>query len=526
MFWADKIADEVERRYKDKISAGEPIIVRDEKTASGRVHVGSLRSASLHAMVVDVLRSRGHNVKFYFEINDFDAMDGIPSYLDEETYKQYMGVPLCSIPSPDPEYENFAELYGQEYVSVLEKIGFSAEVYRASELYKKGRMNDQIRQALESRAQIREIYKKVSNSDKPEDWYPLQVVCEKCGNLSATTITDWDGEMVTYKCSSDTIAWAEGCGYEGQVSPFDGNAKFPWKLDWPAKFVAMKVDFEGGGKDHYSKGGARQVAEVISRDIFKHTPPYGVFNEFFLIEGKKMSSSKGDGATAKGMADLLPVHILRLLLLKTPINRQISFDPEEDAIPVLFDTYDKLAEKYWSEVEDDDTQLFKFVHLPEERADLVSHFLPRFSQIAFLVQMPHMDLYEEVSNMKGSELTDIEVAQIDERSLYAKKWLKEYADEKFIFKLQDELPADLDLTDKQVQALSLLAEKVEAVAEFDGEVLHTLIHDVKEASGLSPKEFFSAIYLIFLGKDSGPKVGWFLSSLKKDFVINRLRLEK
>lgn len=526
MFWADKIANDVERKYADKITAGEPIVVRDEKTASGRVHVGSLRSASLHAVVADVLRSRGVQVDFWFEINDFDPMDGIPSYLDEAEYQQYMGVPLCNIPSPEPGFDNFAEYYGQEYVKVLEQVGFGASVYRASELYRSGAMNELIRTALEKRDLIRDIYYRVSKSEKPDDWYPINVICEKCGNLSATKITGFDGDEVTYTCSSDTISWADGCGHEGKMSPFDGNAKFPWKLDWPAKFVAKGVDFEGGGKDHYTKGGSRQVAEAIAREVFEHEPPYGVFNEFFLIAGKKMSSSKGNAATAGEMAHMLPPHILRLLLLKTPINRQISFDPEGDAIPVLFDAYDRLAEKYWNEVEDDDTQLFKFIHLPDERSEFPQRYLPRFSQVAFLVQMPHMDLYEEVAKMKEAELTDLDIAELDMRAKYAKQWLKEYADEKFIFTLQENVPElAASLTDQQQSAVHSLAEKVEGLQTLDGQLLHELIHEVKEESGLSPKEFFSAIYKLFLGKESGPKVGWFLSTLDKDLVVNRLRMK-
>ncbi len=527
MFWADKIADEVERRYKSVIDAGEALVIRDEKTASGRVHVGSLRSASLHAIVADVLRSRGHQVKFYFEINDFDAMDGIPSYLNEEEYEQYMGVPLCNIPSPEPGYKNFAELYGQEYVKVLDDLGFKAEIYRASDLYRSGAMNEQIRQALDKRELVREIYQRVSKSEKQTNWYPLNVVCENCGNLSATTITDWDGETVAYTCSSDTITWASGCNHSGRISPFDGNAKFPWKLDWPAKFVAKGVHFEGGGKDHYSKGGARQVADAIAREIFNHEPPYGVFNEFFLVGGKKMSSSKGSGATAAAMANLLPPHILRLLLLKTPINRQIDFDPDGDAIPVLFDTYDRLAEKYWSGVEDDDTQLFTFAHLPVQRNPIAERFLPRFSQVVFLVQMPHMNLYEEVAAMKGSELTDADKQEIDERAQYAKLWLDNYADEKFIFSLQNQLPAiTKELSDNEVKAMVLLADKLESVEVTDGQTYHETIHAVREEANMTPKEFFGTVYQLFLDKDSGPKVGWFLSSLDKDFIIDRLRLKK
>jgi len=528
MFWADTLADEIERRFLDKIATGEPIVVRDEKTASGQVHVGSLRSAALHAIVADVLRDRGHNVEFYFEINDFDPMDGIPSYLDANVYEKYMGHPLFKIPSPEPGFDNFAELYGQEYVEVVNKIGFGATVYRATELYKEGKMNDQIRAVLDKKDLVRTIYKQVSGSTKPEGWYPLNVICENCGNLSATKITSWDGTMVTYTCSSDTIEWAEGCGHAGTISPFDGNASLPWKPEWAAKFVAKGVHFEGGGKDHYSKGGSRQVAEAVCRQVMGHEPPYGVFNEFFLVGGKKMSSSKGNAATAKEMVELLPPHILRLLLLKTPINRQIDFDPEGDAVPVLWDVYDRLAAKTWEGIVDDDSQVFKFSHLPADRGVIDEHrFLPRFSQIAFFVQMPHMDVYQEVQDLKGIELTDADRAEIDLRVAYAKRWLANYADEKFLFTLQENIPELVtSLTDIQVTALATLAHKVQDAQELTGETLHALIHDVKESSGLSPKEFFTAIYVAFLGKESGPKVGWFLSTLEKEFVVARLRLEE
>ncbi len=139
--------------------------------------------------------------------------------------------------------------------------------------------------------------------------------------------------------------------------------------------------------------------------------------------------------------------------------------------------------------------------------------------------MPHMDVYEEVEKMKESTLTDEDKAEIDLRVEYAKRWLQNYADDKFIFKLQESVPEKVAaLQDEQKKALAQLADKISEVAEFNGESLHGLIHEVKEESGLTPKEFFSAIYVAFLGKESGPKVGWFLSTLDKDMVVNRLRL--
>jgi len=36
------------------------------------------------------------------------------------------------------------------------------------------------------------------------------------------------------------------------------------------------------------------------------------------------------------------------------------------------------------------------------------------------------------------------------------------------------------------------------------------------------RQSFAAIYVAFLGRDSGPRAGWLLASLDKDFVVRRL----
>lgn len=43
MFWADKIAKEIKKERGDG-----PLIIRDEKTMSGRVHIGSMRGVAIH----------------------------------------------------------------------------------------------------------------------------------------------------------------------------------------------------------------------------------------------------------------------------------------------------------------------------------------------------------------------------------------------------------------------------------------------------------------------------------------------
>ncbi|MDZ4226330.1 MAG: lysine--tRNA ligase, partial [Patescibacteria group bacterium] len=118
MFWADRIAGEIEARFKGRA----PIIIRDEKTVSGRVHVGSMRGAAIHGAVHEALTDKKIINEFIWEHNDFDPMDGFPEYLPE-SFRHYMGQPLYKIPSPGPGAKNFGEFYAKEFQKVIEETG-------------------------------------------------------------------------------------------------------------------------------------------------------------------------------------------------------------------------------------------------------------------------------------------------------------------------------------------------------------------------------------------------------------------
>lgn len=524
MFWADRVTGEIREDLKDKIASGEELVVRDEKTASGHPHVGSLVGVAVHGLVTRVLEEQNIKAKFYYEINDTDAMDGMPVYLDEAVYLEHMGKPLNRIPSPDSSAPNLAEYFARDFADVITENGFHPAIYRTSELYDSGRMNDVIRQALEGSDRIRAIYKEVSGSIKKDNWLPVNVICENCGKVSTTHVTDFDGETVGYTCLEDIVEWAKGCSHSGRVSPFDGNATLPWKVEWAAKFKVMHVSVEGAGKDHTTRGGARDVADHIARDVFGSEPPFNIPYEYLLIGGKKMSSSKGNATTAREVTDLLPPHILKLALIGREINRQTNFDSGGDSVPLLFDKYDRLAEAYWNKKDGDDARTFELIHGSDAAKLLERRFLPRFSLISFLVQMPHVDLQKEVREMKGENLTEEDEQELLLRSTYAKKWLEEYAPEEYIYKIQETLPESAkDLSDIQKKALAALLDYIEGKEKLDGKKLHERLHEIKEEVGIPPKELFSAIYRLFLDRDSGPQAGWFLSTLERDFFVERLK---
>jgi|CXWL01.1.fsa_nt_gi lysyl-tRNA synthetase class 1 len=520
MFWADKIAKEIQHIRTTPIGGGKKLLIRDEKTMSGRVHIGSMRGVAIHGLVAEVLSEYGIENEYRYELNDFDDFDSIPGYLDADVFTEHLGKPLYKVPSPVEGFANYAEYFATEFVAVHKKAGFTPNYYRATELYQSGQMDECIRTALTKTDDIRRILKEVSNSVKDETWLPISVICEKCEKLKTTRAYDFDGETVGYSCDQSPYA-SVPCGYEGRVAPWKGAAKLFWKVDWAAKWVVQGVDIEGAGKDHSTKGGSRDVAKHIAKEVYGFEPPFDIPYEFFLVGGMKMSSSKGRGSTAHEMAQLFTPEVLRLSLIGKDINQQINVDPAGDSVPRMYDWYDDLAQNIRDGVADDFTRLYVLTQLPENQAGADSPWHMRFGLVAFIVQMPHLNLEQEAEITKGSPLTDEEKELLAERARYAKFWLDTYAPEQYKYVLQTDISEGVVFSDTQKEALKRLHTFIEE-GQKTGEELHQRLHELKSEVPIEPKELFSALYTIFLGRTSGPKAGWFLSVLPHEIVLSQL----
>jgi len=524
MFWGDQIVDDFLEAYGEE-AAKRRLILRDEKTLSGRPHVGSLRSFVLHAVLADVLTTRGVDNVFFYEINDTDAFDSVPSYVPDE-WSEHLGKRLKDVPSPDGKAENYAIFFAEEYKKALIDSNYNVEFYVNSKKYEAGEYDEFIKLALDGKDEIREIYREVSGSEKPESWYPCQVICDECEKIATTEILNWDGKEVEYSCSADR-GYVKGCGFKGSKSPFGGNATMPWKVEWAAKFCVIKVDLEGAGKDHYAAGGSRHVSNRICEEVFKHKHPFDVRHEFILMEGAKMSSSSGVGATAVELESLMPLYIFRFMMIQKDPMKTINFDASGDTIPVLFDQYDGVCRDYFEggdDVKEHKNKIFEYTHHYSNDMKSLNRFLPRFSLISFYVQMPHVDVMEKMEELKGSKLTDSDRSEINTRVEYAKKWLETCGPEKYIFKIQDDMPETArELSSEQKKFLGVLAGFLETKADATGEEIQSFIHEQKAELGMQPRDIFSAIYVSILAKDSGPKAGWLMEALDNKFLLERFK---
>jgi len=524
MDWADELASRVSG----------PQVVNDSKTPSGTVHVGSLRGPVVLDVIARSLRANGHETTLLYGVDDLDPMDA-QALLTPDAIDREMGRPLAHVPDPAGDcHASYARHFAGLFIDVFAGLGIHPDrYYWMSDIYPTGAMDPFIRLALDRAALVREIYRRVANVRHPETWHPIGLICPTCGKVGTTIVTDWNGDQVFFECRADLVTWARGCGTSGWISPFGGKAKLPWNLEWAAQWSLFGVTIEPGGKDLSTAGGSRDRSDAIAREVFEREPPLNVPYEFLNIAGQKMSTSKGRGAAAHTIAQVIPPEQLRFLFLRPRPNQAIEFDPEgTDAVPRLFDEYDRFAaatngREVKGELPAGFEATFRYALL-DPNADVASEaaaFRPAFAHLALLVQIPGVDVVARVEAEKGIALTDRERCVLDERVAAARAWLDAYAPDRARLAVRhDALPAESSALDAEQRAfLAALAESVDAMPRSGGDAWQDAIFSAATATDLSFGRAFAAIYAAFLGRSNGPRAGWLMASLDPAFVVERLR---
>ena len=522
MDWADELAARVSG----------PQVVNDSKTPSGTVHVGSLRGPVILDVIARALRASGHETTLLYGVDDLDPMYA-QALLTPDAIEREMGRPLAHVPDPAGDcHASYARHFASIFIDVFAGLGIQPDrYYLMSDIYPTGAMDPYIRLALDRAPLVREIYRRVANVQHPETWHPIGVICPTCGKVGTTIVSKWDGERVYYECRADLVTWAHGCGSSGWISPFGGAAKLPWNLEWAAQWSLFGVTIEPGGKDLSTAGGSRDRSDAIAREVFEREPPLNVPYEFLNIGGRKMSTSKGRGAAAHSIAEVIPAEQLRFLFLRPRPNQAIEFDPEgTDAIPRLFDEFDRFAAATAGrEVKGELTPGFEATFryaLLDPAADVLAEaaaFRPAFAHLAMLLQVPGVDIAARVEAEKGSPLTDRERGILEQRMAAARAWLDGYAPDGARLAVQrDGVPeAAASLDGDQRRFLAALSNFGQREAPTGGEGWQSLIFSVARTDDLPARRAFEAIYLAFLGRSSGPRAGWLLASLDPDFVAER-----
>lgn len=548
VYWTDRVAEELKQRVKEnktlqKIVKERGYIVYDEKTPSGRIHIGSGRGWVIHDIIAKTLRDHKLKGRFILSSDDMDPFDAMPSFLPKEKFDKYMGIPFRNVPSPEKGYESYADYFFSQCTELFEKWGIEAELESTGERYIRGDFNWAIKIALDNSHKIQDIYQKIYGKTTSSDKLPFNPICEKCGRIGTTVAYEWDKkrELLRYFCKPDLVDWAKGCGHDGEISPYNGNGKLPWKVEWAAKWPTVGVVAETAGKDHFTRGGSRTVAIQIACNIFNYPPPWpstseedGKGYEFFLVEGKKMSTSKGIGTSFAEISTLVPPEILRFLMVKTRPETIIDF--KEENIPMIYSEFEKYEKIYFGldKVEPREERNAKRIYelsyigkIPSKKPFRISFdFASMLSQ-----SLPKEDITEKViETLKKTghlkkPLNKFEKDILTGTLEYAELWSKEFAPERLrlnIVKLSNEIVNKL--SEDQKNALRQLGDFWKK--ENDENKTWEKIKKIALENNIPTQKLFEASYIVLLDKTSGPRLMPLMQSLDKDFVVNRLKLLK
>jgi lysyl-tRNA synthetase class 1 len=507
MQWLNNVVDEVIAKHPE----GE-ILVESGGSPSGTYHLGHMRELVTCDAILLELRRRGRQAKHIYFVDDLDVFRKVPVNVPAE-WEKYLGMPLCDVPSPDGESgKSYADFFLQGLIDSCKALNVEVEFVRSHPKYRSGWYVPAIELCLENIPQIRTALETISNRTLDAHWTPIQIL--ENGRLKNRKFLQLDK-------ATKTLTYEDVDG-QTQIAHYDkGDVKLDWRLDWPARWWQLQVHVEPYGREHASAGGSYDTGVQIMKDIYKAEPPVPVpYDSINMIgDTKKMSASKGTAISAMEAVQIMPAEVVRYFILRAPLNKLLFFDPVEGVVR-LIDEFAALTAKL-DRSDGEERLLYVCTRGNKPEVSRVP-----FSHLVASYQASLKDTDKTLDVIKRTEHADAAAQDADiirSELKFIDEWLERRAPEDVKFSLQNSVDPS-QFSDAEKLLFKLLAEKVQTAPEdVDGSWFHDAIYDCKDETGLGPKDMFSALYRLLIGKTSGPRAGWFLSILPRDDLLAQLK---
>jgi len=520
LFWADQAAREVVER-EGTLKRGIKIIRTEMGMgASGVPHIGSagdgIRSYAV-SLALKALKQKTELVAFSDDLDGLRKVPlGFPKSLEAD-----IGKPVSKIPDPSGCHKSFADHATSLLADAFDKLGVEFTLKKASIEYPKGNLDKEIIEILKNWKTVGEIIKQFTGQEKYLKQLPFIPFCAECGRVYTTVADEFDGKKIHYTCSAEFVGknsdgkevTITSCGYEGLAGLHDG--KLAWKADFAARWRALKISFEAYGKDIAD---SVKVNDEISRRVLKWEPPLHSFYELFTERGgKKLSKSIGNVFTPQLWLRYASPESLRLVYLKKLDKTRVV---DLEAIPAYSDEVNELAEVYFGKKK------------VENETDL-AHMKRLYEFVNFLKppkSLQTMLAYNNLVNLVRYIDDKTSVLKILQSTGHIPQKLKE-ADKKLVLSaivkvdswVEDsglETHESPKISEASRNALKILSSKLKK-SKKEKEIENAIYETMKE-SGLTSREFFSAVYQVLLGTPTGPRLLDLIQALGKDSVAKKL----
>ena len=300
---AQRVLKRIEKKSKDKIN------LQTGYGPSGLPHIGTFGEVARTTMILNALEQISEKkVNLIAFSDDLDGLRKVPDNVpNQEQLLKYLNQPLTSVPDPFNKYGSFGEHNNSMLKTFLDDFGFKYNFKSATELYKNGFFNEQLKNVLNNYDNIKNIILPTLGEERRKTYSPFLPVCKKTNKVLEV-------EIVKINLENNSVIYTDDSGEEVEVSVLDGNCKLQWKVDWAMRWIALGIDYEMYGKDLIP---TFQLSAKICRAL-GGDPPENFFYELFLDRKNKMLTIKASD------------NVVRLL---PPLN--ISIKDCESALSII-----------------------------------------------------------------------------------------------------------------------------------------------------------------------------------------------
>jgi len=518
--WYDKTAAKIVTREQKLGRSLDLIRTEMGVAASGLPHVGNLSDAARSFAVTLALREQGYKSELIAFADDKDGLRKVPAGMPD-TLEKHLGRPVTDIPDIFGCHKSYGEHMALLLRDAMDKCGIDYKFMSATEVYRSGLFNEEIRTILLNAKKIGEIMKEEVGQEKFLEVLPYFAVCEKCGCIYTTKAYDFlpEENKVLYSCEGMEVKgrWLEGCGHKGEADYRKGEGKLTWKGEFAVRWKTLDIRFEAFGKE---VADSVRVNDRICREILCWEPPSHAKYELFLDKsGKRMSKSAGIVFTPQTWFKYGSPQSLMLLLLKRFVGTR-ALDVTD--VPFYMNELGDLEDVYFGKKQaKSERELARLKGLyaycwvlkpPKKPSVNVPYNL-----MTFLVKMAPKGSEEEFITEKLCSYGYLQKNQtldcnLKTRIEYAANWIKDF---------EEITETAISLTDEARSALKELIEVLQT--ESAAEKIQNAIFNAAKKHNLEPKDFFRIIYSILISAPQGPRLGPYILAMGKQNVADALQ---
>jgi len=492
--WPFEEARRVMKRYEKAPPEKGYVLFETGYGPSGLPHIGTFGEVQRTTMIRRAFEIISDiPTKLLCFSDDMDGMRKVPGNVpNPDMLREHLQKPLTSVPDPFGEFPSFGDHNNAMLRRFLDTFGFEYEFASATEYYKSGKLDAILLRAAERYDAIMKVMLASLRDERRETYscfLPISPISGRVLYVPMKEVNAKDG----------TITFEGEDGRDCTLPVTGGNVKLQWKPDFGARWAALDVDFEMYGKDHSTN---TPIYDGICEILGGRKPEHFIYEMFLDDMGGKISKSSGNGLSIdEWLTYASPESLGYFMYQKPKTAKRLHFD----VIPKAVDEYHQQLRAYADQ--DDAARLANPVfHIHGKNVPASNMVVP----FAMLLNLAAVSAAEDKSRMWGfikryaPDATPETHPDLDAAAGFAVRYYNDFVKPNRVFRLP---------SDKERAAMEeLLANLKSWDGGLDADALQSMVFAVGKAHEFEPlRDWFKALYEVFLGASQGPRFGGFIA---------------